>query len=185
MVYGLVKPLASFNPLWAQVHYWVQLARICWEAPRWSDKVRIWFKPPPWMPREMPAWPPPPEVRPETFRKYDPPVSPGRSQYVFAQLVLCLCATTVVLFNDARLPTAFAAAASAWLVGTLVNCGGVFEGRAWAFPLELARLAILPAVAWFASPPLAGVVAVGCAANAVWAARVLRSPARELSTIGP
>src|SRR5713101_5563143 len=42
-VYGLVKPLASFNPLWAQVQAWAALWRASREA-RGLDRLRVWLK---------------------------------------------------------------------------------------------------------------------------------------------
>ena len=61
-VYGLVKPLNSWNPLWANLHVWNDLFRDAWLAPRWSDKLRIWFMPPGWRPEGLPPNPSPPEV---------------------------------------------------------------------------------------------------------------------------
>ena len=50
--YGLTKPLASFNPLWAQAHYWIELARHSWRAPTVADKIAVWLRGPAW----HPAW---------------------------------------------------------------------------------------------------------------------------------
>ncbi len=49
-VYGLTKPLDSWNPLWANLHVWRDLFRDAWLAPRWIDKLRIWFMPQGWRP---------------------------------------------------------------------------------------------------------------------------------------
>lgn len=52
-VYGLVKPLGSFNPLWANVHYYVEMARLSAGARGLGDRVRAWFAPPEWRPRSL------------------------------------------------------------------------------------------------------------------------------------
>jgi len=44
-VYGITKPLASWNPVWANLHYWVELARTARRANRFSDQVRVFLKP--------------------------------------------------------------------------------------------------------------------------------------------
>ena len=49
-VYGTVKPLASWNPLWANTHYWAEIATMSRLAPRIADKVRVWLAPPEWRP---------------------------------------------------------------------------------------------------------------------------------------
>ena len=52
-VYGTVKPLASFNPLWANVHYWVEMGQMAARAGALADKLRIWWMPPEWRPRDL------------------------------------------------------------------------------------------------------------------------------------
>src|SRR4029078_7461883 len=38
--YGITTPLESWNPVWANLHYWVELGRKARRATRWADKVR-------------------------------------------------------------------------------------------------------------------------------------------------
>lgn len=45
--YGLVKPLGSFNPIWAAVHEWVGIGRDIWAAP-WRFKVNYLIREPGW-----------------------------------------------------------------------------------------------------------------------------------------
>ena len=45
-VYGTVKPLHSWNVVWANVHYWIELARLSVAAPSWKQKILVWFLPP-------------------------------------------------------------------------------------------------------------------------------------------
>src|SRR5690606_2916885 len=72
-VYGITKPLKSWNPLWANVHVFVQIAEDAWRSPRWRDKLRIVFGRPGWRPPELGEVERPREVSAETFEKYDPP----------------------------------------------------------------------------------------------------------------
>ena len=58
-VYGTVKPLASWNPLWANVQYFFHLASEARATPRAWDKLKVWFAPPEW---RSSALPPHPEV---------------------------------------------------------------------------------------------------------------------------
>ena len=45
--YGIVKPLGSFNILWAAVHEWVGIARDMWAAP-WGHKLGYLLREPGW-----------------------------------------------------------------------------------------------------------------------------------------
>ncbi len=52
-VYGLVKPLGSFSPLWANLHRWVEIARMSHQTRRWRDKLYAWIAPPEWRPADL------------------------------------------------------------------------------------------------------------------------------------
>ncbi|MGZ3443814.1 MAG: sterol desaturase family protein, partial [Polyangia bacterium] len=52
-VYGLVKPLGSFNPLWANTHRWFEIAAMSRRTRRLRDKIYAWFAPPEWRPADL------------------------------------------------------------------------------------------------------------------------------------
>ncbi|HWE29517.1 MAG TPA: sterol desaturase family protein, partial [Polyangia bacterium] len=52
-VYGLVKPLGSFNPLWANLHRWVEIASMSRRTSRTVDKIYAWLAPPEWRPADL------------------------------------------------------------------------------------------------------------------------------------
>jgi sterol desaturase/sphingolipid hydroxylase (fatty acid hydroxylase superfamily) len=52
-VYGLVKPLGSFSPLWANLHRWVEIASMSRRTRRWRDKLYAWIAPPEWRPADL------------------------------------------------------------------------------------------------------------------------------------
>jgi sterol desaturase/sphingolipid hydroxylase (fatty acid hydroxylase superfamily) len=49
-VYGITTPLASWNPIWANVHHFAEIARKVWRANRWSDRWHYVFGHPAWRP---------------------------------------------------------------------------------------------------------------------------------------
>jgi sterol desaturase/sphingolipid hydroxylase (fatty acid hydroxylase superfamily) len=148
-VYGIVRPLSSFNPLWAQIHYGVELARLTVKAPAWADKVRVWWKGPTWYPAGLPPPPGPAPVSPSTFEKYDPPVSVGLGRYLLVQYAVVMAFATVAVLLAPRLPMALVLGATALTVISLISTGGLIEGKGWARPLEGARLALLMGAAVF------------------------------------
>ena len=70
-VFGLVKPLSSFNPIYAQVQAWAAMWRSAREAQGW-DRVRVWLRGPEWRPRGLLIEAP--EVTRTAQRKHDPPL---------------------------------------------------------------------------------------------------------------
>ena len=89
-VYGTVKPLASWNPVWANVQYWIGLAKKTAKTPGALNKLKVWFAKPGWQPAEMGGMRPIPEVDPATFVKYDPRIPGGSGAYVFFHFVLTI-----------------------------------------------------------------------------------------------
>jgi sterol desaturase/sphingolipid hydroxylase (fatty acid hydroxylase superfamily) len=149
-VYGITKPLASWNPLWAHIHYWVELIDLARRTRRLSDRLRVFVKPPGWRPAELGGYVPAPPVDRASYRKWDVAVPRGLALYTLAQFGLVLAATTLYLNLEARLSRGALLGGAALIVLSLVAFGGLLERRPWARYLEAARLAALLAcgLAW-------------------------------------
>ena len=50
-VYGIRKPLQSWNPLWANVHHFVQIWQQVKSTPNWRNKLMYLFAKPSWSPQ--------------------------------------------------------------------------------------------------------------------------------------
>lgn len=75
VVYGITKPLRSFNPIWAWTHYWVELFGVARRTAQLKDKIQIWFRPPDWLPEDCGGIQTVPDTSPDTFVKFDPELS--------------------------------------------------------------------------------------------------------------
>jgi alkylglycerol monooxygenase len=146
-VYGITKPLGTFDPMWAQVHYWFDMAAMARAARSPWEKVRVWFASPAWKPRGWVAAAPPVAGR----AKYDRVLSRRLTTYLGVQYVIVVAATFSLMTwhaSIARLPLFLAGAA---VLGALFAFGALIEGRRWAPYAEVARLALGVAafVVWF------------------------------------
>lgn len=146
-VYGITKPLQSWNPLWANVHVFVKIAQDAWYARGWRHKMRVVFGRPGWQPPELGVTERPREVSVETFEKYDTRVPAPLAWYGFAQFAVTLGVAFLVLRSADSIPLAQSASAAFYVAIALAGVGGVFEGARWAGPLEIARLLVLAGVA--------------------------------------
>jgi alkylglycerol monooxygenase len=70
--YGITKPLASWNPVWANLHYWDDLVRTARKSPKISDKVKVFLKPPGWFPDHLGGFQQAPEIDAVQYKKYNP-----------------------------------------------------------------------------------------------------------------
>src|SRR5262245_31611281 len=135
-VYGIVKPLNSWNPIWSNTHQWIDLARMSAAAKR-SRKISIWFLPPEKL--DGPA----PEVNAATVKKYDAQATRlGQLHGVFMFLTALagLFVLTANLKNWNRLTQI---AVGTLLIWTLACTGGFLEQRGWAHWAEAGRLVCL------------------------------------------
>ena len=165
VVYGITKPLASWNPLWANFHMWAHLAQLSWQAPHWFDKLRVWFMPLGWTPPGLPPQPRAQDITPDMLKKFNPRIPGGLTAYAVFQFLLVLAvANAILLAADRHAPRRELVAPTLFVVWSLANLGGIFELRRWALWSELLRIAALLAgmiamsvdTTWFVPALLAG-----------------------------
>ena len=121
-VFGLVKPLSSFNPIWAQVHYFFDTAKRSREL-EGLDRIRVWLKGPEW------GHPPAPEVSRARQRKYSVSISRGDTAFLAVSLVGAVVGTTALLWYQAILPWAGKLALASAVIALIASWGFVLEGR--------------------------------------------------------
>ena len=144
-VYGLTKPLNSWNPLWANLHVWRDLFRDAWLAPRWIDKIRIWFMPQGWRPEGLPSNPIAPELTHQTVIRYDTKLPLALNVYALIHFVAIVPMIVGLMAEGRSLPRGELAGGALLVLWGLLNLGGIFDHRRWALPSELSRLPLTAA----------------------------------------
>jgi sterol desaturase/sphingolipid hydroxylase (fatty acid hydroxylase superfamily) len=139
-VYGITTPLQSWDPVWANFHYWADLFTKAGRTARLKDKVRLFLERPGWQPDDLGGYVPAPEVDPRTARKFDTDVPRGVRLYALAQFLLVLGLGSVYLFREAQWSLPMRLGGAAFLVFSLYVCGALLNGRPWARRLEVLRL---------------------------------------------
>ena len=163
-IYGTATPLRSWNPVWADVHYWVDLAKLSWNAPRWQDRFLIWFKKPAWRPQGLEKQGPPAYMTQQFYEKYHPRIPVGLSLYTLFQFVPALVIATAFLSYENDMIWQTRAGVAGLVVMTLVCIGGIFESKRWALGLELVRQPVMSVAAfifasiWFGLDSPTGVI---------------------------
>lgn len=138
-VYGITKSLGSFNPMWAQIHYWFDLAAMAREARRPLDKLRVWIASPAWKPEGYVAPAAPPLLE---RKKYDPPASRALVRYVGVQYVMVIGVTFCLMMWHGVIATPALVLGALAVLGGLLAFGALLEGRRWGIWVEGARLAV-------------------------------------------
>lgn len=140
--YGIVTPLASWNPLWGQVHHFVALTRKSRSMPTWGDAIRVWYKSPAWLPESMGGELPRDEheARPA---KYNPETPFWLNVYILVHFLPMVLLGTRFLTQYDTMEWLQRASVAFMVLWALVCMGGIFETKRWAFWIELARLTVL------------------------------------------
>jgi len=156
-VYGTVKPLASWDPFWANLWWFVHLARASAVAPGF-EKIALWFRGPGALPE--PQAPPP--------RGYDADGPSGLHAYVLLHFLPVAALTTWVLWVSVSVSAGELLLPSGLILLATLSWAALFERRSWALPIEWLRLGGM--VAWVGSfgAMWAGVFGILAAVSALW-----------------
>jgi len=154
-IYGIRGQLRSWNPVWANLHYYWAMAQDSWHAASWRAKLHVWFAPPGWRPADVAARFPKPAYDPgQDFERYDPPLSLPLSLYLLLQFSVLVGANSHFLAVLPKQAGWLNVVYFVWILCGLVTLGGLMENRRAFAIWEAARLVVtaLAAVAlgsWF------------------------------------
>jgi sterol desaturase/sphingolipid hydroxylase (fatty acid hydroxylase superfamily) len=128
-IYGTRGPLRSWNPVWANLHNYWDMARDSWRAERFGDKLRVWFKHPGWRPADVAARWPKPAFDIGQVTLYDPPLSKAAAWAAALLFVAALGVTTWFLWNAHTLALGRQAGVALAIVGMLWGVGALCTPR--------------------------------------------------------
>ena len=150
VVFGVNDALGSYNPVWANFHYYVHTWRRARAFPKFVDRIKVWFL--------LPGWTPEGVAKPDGLAldapKYDPVAERGVIFYVLAQFATMVLLTVGYLFvRPADTGWAPKIALAVFIIGSVAIFNAMLESRAWARMAELLRPLVLVAGALYFLPP--------------------------------
>jgi alkylglycerol monooxygenase len=146
-VYGITKPLRSWNPVRANLHVFEEIWVHTRAARTFRDRLRSIFGHPGWRPPELGAPIVPVPVSHDTFQKFEPPVPAALKPYALTQFGVTLAGAMALLDAVPRMSMTSALAGAFYVVLSLANVAGILEARSWAGLSEAVRLVVLGGVA--------------------------------------
>lgn len=148
VVYGIRKPLRSFNPLWGNLHVYFELLEKSRAEKGLRAKLAVWVAPPG---GRLPAGMQPPPFSPAGFVRYDPGPRRSVQLYALAQYVVVALAVTHFIAIAPSLSLASRGLYGLGILLSMLGVGALLEGRPLARRLEQLRLAV--AALLFAGAP--------------------------------
>ena len=189
VVFGVRKPLANWNPFWANLQVYDYLLFDALKTKRWRDKIAVWFRKTGWRPPDVEARYPKQRTKLANFEKFDPPIAQGTMRYVLGQFVVAIAAVLWIgeLYTAKGGRGVLLPCVGLWLL--LMSLGWLNQGRGSARIIEWLRLLVatpllllvaqgagfqVSSVVWFVS-------ATYLAGSALW---LLRTQKRWESIVG-
>jgi len=142
--YGITKPLNSWNPVWSNIHYYVDMARDAKLMHNARDKWKLLFARPGWLPEELGGMRLPQEVVKEKYRKYTATTpNRGLKAYVLVQLLITITGLSAYLFYFEDFSLIYKAWGLVMILLTLSISGAIMEQRQWVKYVEYLRLILV------------------------------------------
>ena len=151
VVYGVRRPVNSFNPIWANLHTWYSLFIDAVRAKNGLDKIKIWFMPTGWRPTDVEKRHPVIKQPAGSQIKYDPSAEKLKKLYALFQYVAAVL--FAVIFIQTSHIVEFELQVLFWSLITLplIANGFILEGRIFIRFAESFRLMLTVSVVYFYS----------------------------------
>ena len=137
-IYGITTPLNSWNPVWANLHYYAGLFSVLKKIKSPFLKLRFLFARPGWMPEEGRV--------PKSFHhfsKYNAKNSWWMHFYIVTQFILIISGLMAYMVYFEELPLSYQWILLGILLLSIVICGGILENKIWVIPCEYLKLSVL------------------------------------------
>lgn len=126
-IYGIRGPIKTFNPLWANFHIYVKMAKEIFYTRKLMDKLYVLVAPTRWMPDDTEHLSPKTDFNANSFAKYNPSSSFASKAYAFFQLIfVSILSTFFIELGDINLMqgilVALAMLSTAYCVSLWLDC---------------------------------------------------------------
>ncbi len=143
VIFGVRKPLANWNPFWANVQVYAYLWFDAVRTKKWRDKIGIWFRRTGWRPADVEAAYPKQNTDLSKFRKFDPIIATSMRRYVLGQFLVAIGGVLAIAGLYAEQGAVAVVIPCLLLWATLYGLGLITEGRSYAVRFELIRLFVI------------------------------------------
>jgi len=133
--YGITTPLNSFNPVWANLHFYGDLWKGIKKTPSLSGKFLLVFRGPEYLGKLI-------DQKGSTIgapEKFRTKVPLNMQIYVLLQFVVLLWALVSYMGHFKELTAFYKLTFFALIALTTLNCGAIMENKRWVYVVEVVR----------------------------------------------
>ncbi|MEX0963700.1 MAG: sterol desaturase family protein [Pseudohongiellaceae bacterium] len=143
VVFGLRKPLNSWNPLWANIHVYWRLILDFLALRGMKNKLSLLFKAPGWRAESQQSHCKLGQESIDLSTRYDPQISRFNQIYTLIQFLLSVLLSLAVLLAAASMSYMLLSVAVIFLFFSFFVHGAALEGKEQALTFEILRLVFL------------------------------------------
>jgi sterol desaturase/sphingolipid hydroxylase (fatty acid hydroxylase superfamily) len=137
VVYGIVTPSNTWNPLWANFRYYNKLWTEAKMASHPVDKIKVWFAKPEWRPRNLEPYGEIAPITPSEVKKYNKKRSGYPIVGITIQFIFSLILFGFTLSNKDTMSLGIQSVMSLLIIWSLTNIGGIQERKNWLIPSQI------------------------------------------------
>lgn len=139
VIFGITKPLASWNPIWANAEFYWNLILDAFRTKHWKDKIAIWFKPTGWRPKDMNEDYPYPVFNPYQQVKFDVALTMMQKLYVLIQHMSLIAIVIFLLLNAVTFSATHVFYAASGFLVFVFSLGRFQQKQSGAYILEMVK----------------------------------------------
>lgn len=143
IVYGITTQFKSWNPVWANWHYYQDMIDKAVKMKTWREKLYMIFARPGWLPDYMGGYQSPPEVNRQGVIKYDADTTNLFKAYGVLQFIFTLAGTVAYLDHFKGISEFYRWLFAGVIALSIMIIGAIFEQRRWIVWAEIARLVLV------------------------------------------
>ena len=138
-IYGTVKPLRSWNPIWSNLEIYHQMIRDTIHTKTLKNKIKVWFSSTRWRPEDVYENFPHVTNDLEDFEKYDPDANRTTKFFTSVQFIINSSISTIIIFTIADQSYLQSCMLAIMLVASTTLVTSIIENKKWGYQSELAR----------------------------------------------
>jgi sterol desaturase/sphingolipid hydroxylase (fatty acid hydroxylase superfamily) len=142
-VYGVLKPVQSWNPLWINFQHLWGLTLDAWHTKRWRDKFRLWLMPTGWRPKDVKKSHPKTEITDVSQqKKYAPHYNLSLAYWALFHLCATMGLLLLMLYRFGDLSNLHATAIGVALFAAIFGYTSVMDQYKWSIGFEWFRITV-------------------------------------------
>jgi len=138
-IYGTVKPLRSWNPIWSNLEIYHQMIRDTIHTKTLKNKIKVWFSSTRWRPEDVYQKFPHVTNDLNDFEKYDPDTDKTTKFFTSAQFIINSSISTIIIFTIADQSYLQSCMLAMMLIISTTLVTSIIENKKWGYQSEFAR----------------------------------------------